>query len=69
MFSVWLFNEQTFYMLKKKICCDEKDFLLPSTFTKIGMGHIDLHEEIIKRNNEGEFLHHRWRAGVGRKAF
>lgn len=69
MFSVWLFNEQTFYMLKEKICYDERDFLLSSTFTKMGMGRTDLHGEIIKRNNEGEFLHHRCRAGVGRKAF
>lgn len=69
MFSVCFFNEQTFYMLKEKICSDEKDFLLPSKFTKIGMGHNDLHGKIIKRNNEGEFLHHRCRARVGRKAF
>lgn len=69
MLSVWFFNEQSFYMLKEKICCNGRDFLLPSAFTKLGMGHSDLHGKIIKRNNEGEFLHHRCRAGVGRKAF
>lgn len=56
-------------MLKEKMCCNGRDFLLPSTFTKIGMGHSDLHGKIIKRNNKEEFLHHRCRAGVGRKSF
>lgn len=59
---------KAFLHIRKK-CCDERDFPLLSIFTKIGMGYSGLHGNIIKKNNEGEFLHHRCRAGVGRKAF